>query len=299
MTNRVIVGFNPTHAEWQAGKQVLIATGHASLAEEPRREFGYVLEFDSADDFDRFVKEVKARGFSPESYFVRTDKRISTRGLESPLVWLQVTSSPSGLGGPTYGTQYDLTRGCPRCGTGAPQVSALYLRAKDAPRRGDVWQTLDQEVLVRPAIRDLLEGATGAEFRQALSAGDGEPLPWFQLIPMYELPPMSASTEGVYQEPRFTCPQCKRDGFGTAASYTIRYELGLGSLPDVCHTFERFGRSVLKEPFSKSHFAQPLTIVRTRVFELLNDAGVRNISVEPIDVTDSRGSVGFKKYIRG
>jgi hypothetical protein len=293
MTNndRVIVGFSPTQAEWQAGRHVLIATGHASLAEEPRREFGYVLKFDSTADFDRFVNEVKTHGLSPDSYFVRTEKRVSPRGLESPLVWLQVTSSPSGLGGPTYGTQYDLARGCSRCGTAAPQISPLYLRANDAPRGGDVWQTLDQELLVRPGVRDLLERATGVEFRQVLSAESGEPLPWFQLIPIYELPPMSAGTEGIYQDPQFTCPQCKRDGFGTAASYTIRYELDLDSLPDVCHTFERFGRSVLKEPFSKSHFAQPLTIVRTRVFQLLKEAGVRNISVEPIDVVDRRGSL--------
>jgi hypothetical protein len=214
---------------------------------------------------------------------------------DSPLVWLQATGQPRGLGGPTYGTTYDLSKGCPRCGTGSTQLSPLFLRPTDAPQRSNVWQTLDSEVLLAPDLKSALDGVTGVELRQALSSVNSQPLPWFQVIPLHELPPMAPTTIGIYQpDPSHLvapCPQCHRDAYFTRMTYTIRYELDLADVPDVSHTYEQFGRSVLVEPFAKSHFARPLAIIRRHVYARLIGSGAKDIAARSLDIVNA-GPVG-------
>jgi hypothetical protein len=218
---------------------------------------------------------------------------IEEPDVDSPLVWLQATGQPRGLGGPTYGTTFDLSKGCPRCGTGSTQLSPLFVRPSDAPQRANVWQTLDNEVLLAPDLKSALHGVTGVELRQAMSAVDSHPLPWFQLIPLHELPPMAPTTIGIYQPDRSRlvapCPRCHRDAYFTRKAHRIRYELDLEGVPDVSHTYEQFGRSVLVEPFAKSHFAQPLLIFRRQVYERLIGLGAKAIAARSIDIVDVAG----------
>jgi hypothetical protein len=285
----VSVIFNPSRDRWTAAQSLLAATGNAALAEAPQREFGYTLRFGDQDQYQWFVREAQARGFPATSYVTREAPDPEPNELDSPLVWLKATGKPRGLGGPSYGTMYDVSKGCPQCGTGSPQVSPLFVRPGDAPARSNVWQTLDGELLLAPDLTSVLDGATGVRLRQAISNVDSSPLPWFQVIPPHELPPMAPTTVGVYQSDRSRtapCPRCRRDGFFTRAAYTIRYELDLASVPDVSHTYEYFGRSVLREPFAQSHLAQPLPIVRGSVYERLIRAGAKEIAARPVEVTD-------------
>jgi hypothetical protein len=71
--------------------------------------------------------------------------------------------------------------------------------------------------------------------------------------------------------------------------YTIRYELDVAGVPDVSHTYERFGRSGLVEPFAKSHFAQPLPIVRRHVYERLIGSGAQEIAAKSLDILNVAG----------
>lgn len=210
---------------------------------------------------------------------------------DAHLVWLKARTKPRGLGGPTYGTLYDLQKGCPQCGTGSHQVTPLYLRAADAPADGNVWQTLDGELLLASGLSWALRSATGVELRQAVSSEhDSIVLPWFQVLPLYELPPMAPATVGVYQNDQgrtAPCGKCRRDGWFTRTEYRIRYELDLTSVPDFANSYEYFGRSVLREPFSKSHFARPLIIVSSSTFDRLREAGAIGISGFPIDLIAS------------
>jgi hypothetical protein len=261
--------------------------GLSAVCKGPPRAAGYTLRFSDESAYAKFLEEFEARGISPSRFFTRVDSRVFPGDLESgdlltPLLWLQVSSRAQGLGGPRYGTKYDLATGCPKCGTGSHQTSALYVQPRDSPRTS-VWETLDNEILVTDRLRTVLKGASGLELRQARSAVDSSPIGWWQVIARYELPPMAQSTEGISRDSRLGCIDCKRDGFGTAASYTIRYEIDLNSVPDVSHTYEHFGRSVLAAPFDRSHFAQPLIVVRDRVFRQLAATGVRNIAAVPID----------------
>lgn len=289
MTRLVTVIFNPGRDRWPAAQSLFVATGHTGLASAPQREFGYTLEFADEVQYQTFVTEAQALGFPKTSYITREARHFEPPELESPLVWLKATGKPRGLGGPSYGTAYDLSKGCPRCGTGSPQISPLFVRVRDAPARSNVWQTLDGELLVASDLSSALEVATGVDMRQALSHITSRPLPWFQVIPLYELPPMAPTTVGVYQSDRALmapCPRCHRDGYFTRTNYTIRYELDLASVPDVSHTSEHFGRSVSVEPFVKSHLAQPLPIVRRSVFTRLIGAGAKEIAAYPLDVID-------------
>jgi hypothetical protein len=281
MKQRVTVVFNPPRDQWAAAQRLFIALGESELSGAPQRKFGYTLKFADPSGYEAFVKAAESVGFPQSSYITREARPSEPRDLEAPLLWLKATGKPQGLGGPTYGTTYDLSRGCPRCGTGSPQISPLFVRPSHAPRRSNVWSTLDGEILLDAEISGALDGATGAELRQALSGVDATPLPWFQLLPIHELPRMASTTVGIYQSDRSrtaACPHCHRDGYFTRREYTIRYELNLSSVPDVSSTYEHFGRSVLAEPFAKSHFAQRLPIVRGSMFERLIGAGARDLA---------------------
>ncbi len=283
----ITVLFNPARDRWPAAQRLLAAIGQAQLAAAPQREFGYTLTFTGEDQYQTFVRKAQDLGFPTSSYLTRQTREVEPRDVESQLVWLKATGKPLGLGGPTYGTAYDLNKGCPRCGTGSTQVSPLLLRPSDAPQRSNVWQTLDNEVLLASELKVALHGATGVELRQVLSSVDSRPLPWFQVIPLHELPPMAPTTVGIYQSERSLtapCPRCHRDGYFTRTSYRIRYEMDLAGVPDVSHTHEYFGRSVLAEPFTKSHFARPLIVVRRPVYEHLLGAGAKEIAAEPVEV---------------
>ncbi len=101
---------------------------------------------------------------------------------------------------------------------------------------------------------------------------------------------MAATTTGVYQSraaATVPCSRCRRDGFFTRVQYAIRYELELSEVPDFSHSYEHFGRSVLRKPFAKSHFAQPLLMVRRSVYDQLLAAGARDITAESVEVVDA------------
>jgi hypothetical protein len=58
----------------------------------------------------------------------------------------------------------------------------------------------------------------------------------------------------------------------------------VAALPDVVCTYERFGNSVLREPFNDSHLAQPLLVVKRSVFELFEKEGVRGAEFIPVNL---------------
>ena len=108
------------------------------------------------------------------------------------------------------------------------------------------------------------------------------------MIPLYELPPMAPTTVGIVKEDGpGPCPLCRRDGFFfNNTVFTIRYELDLADVPDVSHTYEYFGLSVLRVPLTESHFAQPMPVVRGSVYARLIAAGAKDLAGYPVEVID-------------
>jgi hypothetical protein len=289
MKERAIVGFNFPSERWPQARELFRRIGRDDLAHRPKEKFGYDLIFDDPEDLERFYRAARELGFGDKPGFVRRQRLYTPEELQSAaLLCLGVTTAPRGNGGPTYGTEYDLSRACRLCGTGAVQISPLVVKASDLPRRTSVFQTLDVEVLVSAAVADELEDAalTGLELRQAVSLDNGGALPWWQLIAQEELPPMDPSTGGILRsEHDRPCRLCGRDGFfRTPAEPTeIRYrDLAPGALPDVVRTWEHFGVGRIVEPFKNSQLAHPLLLVRPIVLDIFRQKRARNVEFTPV-----------------
>ena len=150
-----------------------------------------------------------------------------------------------------------------------------------------IFQTYHWETVVDAHLAEALrsEELTGLELRQVRASTDGRLLPWFQIITAHEMPPMAPETTGIERERQ--CPRCHRDGHfhSNRVPIEIRYHLDESTretLPDVVHTYECFGNSVLKEPFAKSHLAQPLVLVKPRVMDSLRAQKVRRLRYDPV-----------------
>lgn len=221
----------------------------------------------------------------------RRDVRYTDMELRhSPLLQLRVTSTPRGRGGPTWGTRYDLATGCPQCGTGAIQISPLYLKPTELPKHGDIFSTELGDILVSNSLAESIEEAniTGVELRQARASRIEKPLTWWQLLAIQHLPPIAPETTGqvIWNQ----CPICQRDGFffdDPEQPLQLHYRrdvVNVDALPVVVATWERSGNSHLKLSLEESVFAPGLLLVKPAVFELFRDNKVRGVSFLPVTI---------------
>lgn len=201
------------------------------------------------------------------------------------MLMLLVDNQVDIYGGPTEGTEYSLDGACPRCGTGAVQVGPLILRAFKLPKR-EVFMTLDREVLVSTRVADLLRTHGFACVRSVLRKGSQERLPLAQLVPEATLPRFLQSSTGVTRER--PCVVCDRDGyFGIPhVPMGLKYATPLPSGTDLLATFERFGNSRLRTPFTESVFAAPMYVSSPRLADFLSTQRLRGVSFEPVEVTE-------------
>ena len=290
MKTKVYVSFNNHGRPWSRIREILEAARCHDLVEEGPSVFGYGAKFlEPSPELARLRAELTKEGLS----WGETREHVYTPSelKKAPLLWLSVTTAPKGMGGPTYGTQYDLSHACPQCGTGAVQTSPLILKASEIPKKGAIFQTLDSDILVSPdlarALRDA--GVTGLELREARSYKTGEPLPWLQLISTTELPPMAPATKGFLRED--PCPRCGRDGYFGSREVPLepvysRGQVAPDDLPDVVHTYEHFGNSGLRNPLENSHFAQPLLLVKPMVMEIFRQENVRGVHFDPVKIVE-------------
>lgn len=290
MKTRYVVGLNFERSRFPDAQELFRRIGRPDLAAAPKEEFGYTFIFDREADFVAFRAEASHLGF--DKLYVRKDF-IYTRSeiLAAPLLGLSIGLAPKGFGGPKYGTQFDLSKACRLCGTGALQVGPLILKRSEVPQKGDIFETLDDDTLVSPRVAEAFreDQVTGVELRQVVAHKGGDPLPWYQIITDFELPRMSDLTRGIIRGDPPPCPVCMQDGH----YHTVRepmqivYDataLEIDNVPDIAHTWERFGRSVLREPFKDSHFASPLLIVKPKLFLLFERLKVRRLRFLPVRI---------------
>ncbi|MBL8192045.1 MAG: hypothetical protein JNK38_28800 [Acidobacteria bacterium] len=87
--------------------------------------------------------------------------------------------------GEECGTQYDETSACPKCGSGAKQVTDLFLDLRRIPKKKDVAVTIAGEIVVSRRLVDLFlkYKIEGAEFLPVRQKNDpsSESKEWFQL----------------------------------------------------------------------------------------------------------------------
>lgn len=209
------------------------------------------------------------------------------------LLYMSVSRSERDAGEHAYREQFDLSTACSECGTGAKQVAPLIVKSRALPKKGLVFATLNREYLFAEdvAISLLAARLTGLEMLQARSGK--KKIPWWQFMARYEMPPFAPETRGLERSVSDPpCARCNRDGYFYNNQEPIqliyrRNQLGGDPLPDVAHTYECQGCSVLREPFQESQFAKPMFLIGSRVFDILQRHKVKGLSFEPVAILEN------------
>jgi hypothetical protein len=248
----------------------------------------YEFQFDGDDArLSRLLELLRREG---KSFLERWDEEYTDDELRAaPLLKLGATTREIDLGR-RRPEEFDFSRGCPRCGTGALQAGSLHIKAGSLPRRAPICQSLDRYTFVTEPLHEALAGAglRGLELRQARSMR-GEPLAWWQLMSNYEMPPMK---EEVARKLRGAdkdgCHFCKRDnnfggGFRPVTYVYPRAAVRQEELPDVTHTFECFGISGFK---GNGYLAHGNLLVSPKVFDIFRRLKVRRVAFEPVRIED-------------
>jgi hypothetical protein len=215
-----------------------------------------------------------------------TDREIQQAELVLPIL----RRADQGMGGPSEGTAYDVSEACPRCGVGARQVGPLKLKGYEIRSpKGKLFPTAHGEWLFAEEVANRLSTFSGLELRQAVDVISGKPLPWYQALAEYELPPKARTTVGVKG---FGCPHCGRGGHfhdGQVPPLFVydRSHLNITDVPDASHTFEHFRWGTVKEPLDESCFAQPHLIIKPAVVTALREAKVRQLQFYPVSLVES------------
>lgn len=187
------------------------------------------------------------------------------------------------IGGPQFGTEYDLTNSCPQCGSGAVPKGPRFLKLKRVPKQ-PVFQTLDREILLSTKVADALRSIGERFLAEVRDADTKEPLPLWELRAEAELPNFAKTTTGF--ETERSCEHCHRDGYFGIPHTPLRlvYPTSVFPLADVhvLGTYERFGNSRLRTPFEKSVFARPLYLVSDEIQNTIVELGIPGVSFESI-----------------
>jgi len=250
--------------------------------------------FDSEDLRLRAVLDLCVReGLKP---LERIEHEYTDDELRSfPLLELCIDGDPIGdHSSVMYGTAYDLSAACPRCGTGDVQISPLMIPLNGLPKKGEICLGPGFEPLVGAKLCKGLEeaGLTGLELRQTRFYRNDEPLPWWQMISTYEMPKISkASTNlGRDTDPGWGCPVCERDMHVNKKREPLdivyeRRDVDPEKIPDVVHTWERWGRSVLHDDPARQlvrGFAPPFTLVKPKFLDVVRKLRVRKVEFNPV-----------------
>lgn len=258
------------------------------------------FHMDEADPrFDRVLDTLRALGIDPllRGEIIYSKQELKAADLLALEVNIRARGSPQDY------TAYDRSRGCPRCGTGAVQMGPLRIRSGDLPKRSLLGQSYTGEVFVADELATLIVDAVGSsvDLRQIEDARKGTPLPWWQILPQYRLPPLAAATLGVTRDK--PCPVCNRDGyfhdFRTAFQpayqrsdfHNLRaWPRAADAVPpDFALTYEHFGSGVLNpenDPDRCTVYAQPLIMVSNRVMRVFLDHKIRGAGFVPVRILD-------------
>lgn len=184
------------------------------------------------------------------------------------------------ISGPRDGGRYDLSDACPECGTGAQRLDPL--RFPISMLRDRVSYTLTNEVVIPPRLVAPIRSVAPRCLRVICDKA-GKVSSYFELVPEVTLIPWSANTTGWCTsklEP--SCPKCRRDGYFNVPKQDLRIVYDSEVAPfSVGATYERFGKSRLRNYFRESHFAVSQILVAGAVEKILS--GEKGISFIPVN----------------
>lgn len=170
------------------------------------------------------------------------------------------------FGGPHFGTKYDFTNSCSKCGSGAIPIGPRFIELKRVPKE-PIFQTLDGEILMTTQLASMFWSLGDGFLAEVRDASSKELLPFWELRAQAELSGFCKSTTGFERER--ACAHCERDGYFAIPHTPLNLVYQAPSLAfdnlHVLSTYERFGNSRLREPLEKSVFARPLFIVSQEI----------------------------------
>jgi len=283
----VRVSINFPENEWENAREFLIALGRPDLARAPRNPFGYTLKLGDEEQLAQFKALAEMFGFTRD-IGVGREKRYSSRELASArLLSVRYTRRARGIGGPESGTQYDFDVGCPCCGTGARQVSDLFIQGRLPDEPGLIETESGEWLLSERFVPLLAECLNGADIVPVRDRRNGELLSWVHLLPSITLPRFTAATSGVKVDRQCSC--CARNGhFGSLTEpFELHYPVDVcASADDVVRTWEHFGLSSLRTPRSETVMATPVLVISSRLFRALRAHHVRGLAFTPVVCDD-------------
>jgi len=212
------------------------------------------------------------------------------------LILVTDTMDISVVGGPRFGTDYDLSSACPACGAGMRQTSAYVLDGVTPDEIGKLgtYRAVDSycEILVDERLGETLEGAglTGLSFRSvyALQADKRQlKLPWRQLWASHTMPPMSSRATGISWDR--VCKTCGRSRLDTSSPGPLRIAYrarDLEGAEDVNRMWEHFGFARWNGDLKTAVLSQPMFLVTPKVWRIFRDAGVTGFKWLPIRVVE-------------
>ena len=173
---------------------------------------------------------------------------------KSPLLKLVVKKvfEPAGE---ECGTEYDDKTACPVCGSGAKQVTPLFLNGRRLPKKVDFAKTIANEVIVSRRVVEVFQssGSTGAAFESVRLSNEFGKISddWYQ-------PNVQATPVEVHPNTRFGSDPFDNEQYG------------------LCPRGDLLGLNLLSEVWVHEHSFDLSDIVRTRQFN-----GVRRGLLRP------------------
>lgn len=250
----------------------------------------YFVRMPAADGrLDGLIAALNELPFDPP-WSQRIEVEYDRSDLEAcEFVALHINRAPKGDTGLAHGTEYDLSTGCVRCGTGARQISALRISASALPKKARVMRSYQSDVLIDDNLaHDLMIAVRNNRgLRQVEDRRSHKPLPWWQILPDSYMPPADSSTGLTIDTGQ--CSLCKRDGFfGRADERPIEYVYRMSprdraKLPDYVYTWEHGGFSRLEPPPGyAAGLARADILVSNRVMRVFWENAVKGVEFTPV-----------------
>lgn len=212
----------------------------------------------------------------------KTSRRYTAQEIDTASLFRLKISSVFEPAGEECGTKYDESSACALCGSGARQVSDLFLDTKRIPGKKDISKTIAGEIVVSDRVVRLLrsENISGGEFKlvqqEHRKSNDGNQ--WFQLIIEKQdveiLPPTKIGIDPFDEDVNglFRCPAGDLLGPNLLSEVTVRKSSLVGHDISCSRQFVGSRRGLLRP--------EPVIFISPRLFHVLNGDKLRGIAFE-------------------
>ena len=163
------------------------------------------------------------------------------------------------IGGTKFGTKYDLTHACQKCGSGATPQGPRYIEKKPKTKH-KLFSISTSEILVDIELAQKLM-SIGIHSLVEVYDQKNQKLPYMELRYQAQLPRFSEKTTGYVLSDQ--CSKCHRDGYYSADDpLKLLYENIDESITSnhILATFEIFGNSWKHDSLRSSIFPPPQPI---------------------------------------